>query len=631
MTTKSAKDTLDTFKDILFDLDDRYHTAQNLASQNILFNIRNTMSDRAATEMKFNNLLESYREEILPEIVNDWDQLQEEDRRVLGRLNNFFCGLHSLVHIAEVADKAIIEVESRNFDGKVPAYSSTFTKKTESGTTRLIRTACKAFSYQGDAKSGCHGPFMSYIKEFLKENNFKSLPLTPFKGSRFNILFHNAGVLYLFRNKMTDFLRDHGSNQWVFHDLKIPFFIAGCKALGLVCKLITSPLWNLIERKDIHIMDMNQYYLQLTNFLADAANNIDDFMTGKLLPFGQDSYIKEDKIYEELTSQSEHDADTCTILSVVITAIAKLTKAHFKDHLPGGLHENPTNEMREETMSVAKHNKFSESVFAYLDGLMQHKPHIKTLSAEAYIMFALNKTRKWLEGKDEESMKKELEEAYKNVESTRRKYKERKEEISRRKQEILQEKLRKAEAARQKQEEEALKQTNDVIFWGLWQTEEQVNVMLSTMNNKEKIEALKAQLRFRKKILGQKASESSLFNFTKVEGRGRKNLDSKELSENVKTLIRESFKLPSGPAGSVDLVGRNITHKFKSEGEEVWYDGHVVSQVSQLEQNYCCVGITVTLFSRIVTIECMNYSNIIVDEGIILILFLQVRQYYPGN
>lgn len=48
------------------------------------------MSDRAATEMKFNELLQSYREEILSDIVQDWENLHDEDRRVLSRLNNFF-------------------------------------------------------------------------------------------------------------------------------------------------------------------------------------------------------------------------------------------------------------------------------------------------------------------------------------------------------------------------------------------------------------------------------------------------------------------------------------------------------------------------------------------------------------
>lgn len=89
------------------------------------------MSDRAATEMKFNELLQSYRKEILPDIVQDWENLYDEDRRVLSRLNNFFCGLHSLVHIAQTADKALTETENKYFDGNVPILNKQFSKKQE--------------------------------------------------------------------------------------------------------------------------------------------------------------------------------------------------------------------------------------------------------------------------------------------------------------------------------------------------------------------------------------------------------------------------------------------------------------------------------------------------------------------
>lgn len=124
------------------------------------------------------------------------------------------------------------------------------TKNSESGTLRLVRTCCKAFSYRGDAKCGCHGSFMTFIKDFLKENGMQSLSLTPSRGNRFNILFHNAGVVYFFLHEnMVTFLKDDGSNQWVLHDLHISFFVAGCKTLGLIGKLVASPLWNLTEKK----------------------------------------------------------------------------------------------------------------------------------------------------------------------------------------------------------------------------------------------------------------------------------------------------------------------------------------------------------------------------------------------
>jgi hypothetical protein len=87
------------------------------------------MSDRAATEIKFNELLESYREEVLPHIVGDWNDIHEEDQKVISRLNDFICGLHSLVHIAEMANKSLLEVEHTHFDGEVPILSKSFHKK----------------------------------------------------------------------------------------------------------------------------------------------------------------------------------------------------------------------------------------------------------------------------------------------------------------------------------------------------------------------------------------------------------------------------------------------------------------------------------------------------------------------
>ena len=83
-------------------------------------------------------------------------------------------------------------------------------------------------------------------------------------------------------------------------------------------------------------MDMNRHYLQLAIFLSDAAANVDDFMVGKLLPLGDDKYIKRDKLYKKLIEPTQHDGEACTILNIVLPAIAKLVKNHFHDHLPGG-------------------------------------------------------------------------------------------------------------------------------------------------------------------------------------------------------------------------------------------------------------------------------------------------------
>ena len=64
---------------------------------------------------------------------------------------------------------------------------------------------------------------MVVINDHLKENGFRSLPITPYRGSRFNILFHNACCIYWLHSKMINFLEKDGGVLWVLHDLKIPF------------------------------------------------------------------------------------------------------------------------------------------------------------------------------------------------------------------------------------------------------------------------------------------------------------------------------------------------------------------------------------------------------------------------
>ena len=80
---------------------------------------------------------------------------------------------------------------------------------------------------------------------------------------------------------MCQFLEGNSSNNLlksVLHDIKVPDFVAGVKALGLVSRLVTGPLWCLLEDKTVHVLDMNENYLRLVNFLADASANLPEFM-----------------------------------------------------------------------------------------------------------------------------------------------------------------------------------------------------------------------------------------------------------------------------------------------------------------------------------------------------------------
>ena len=111
MATKSAADTLSVFKEILNDIDYTSEQSSDQTSKLILKHIVATMSDRAATEIKFNTLLQDYKTTIMPAIIENLDTMPEDEQKSVSHLANFFCGLHALIHIAETAEKAIRGVE----------------------------------------------------------------------------------------------------------------------------------------------------------------------------------------------------------------------------------------------------------------------------------------------------------------------------------------------------------------------------------------------------------------------------------------------------------------------------------------------------------------------------------------
>lgn len=111
----SAADTLDTFKEILDDIDSvQQAIGKNAVSAKIVAKIKNTMSDRHAAEKLFNSLLHDYRLELLPLVIENWEQMTDTEKEHVTRMNNFFCGLHYIVGLADCAEETIRVWEAHN-------------------------------------------------------------------------------------------------------------------------------------------------------------------------------------------------------------------------------------------------------------------------------------------------------------------------------------------------------------------------------------------------------------------------------------------------------------------------------------------------------------------------------------
>lgn len=128
----------------------------------LLSNIKNTMSDRASTEIFFNKLLQQYKQEIFPNIQLNFNNLTRNEQQLCSQINNFYCGLHLLIGIADVCEAALKKFETEYLDGKVVGSAQRPElqryHKAESGTLRLLRTSSKAFAMGEDERNGIFLP-----------------------------------------------------------------------------------------------------------------------------------------------------------------------------------------------------------------------------------------------------------------------------------------------------------------------------------------------------------------------------------------------------------------------------------------------------------------------------------------
>ena len=109
------------------------------------------------------------------------------------------------------------------------------------------------------------------------------------------------------------------------------------------------------------------------------------------------------------STNTNTDQTTAAVLERMFTAWETLLLKAAAEHLIGG--EHSIIEGAKEALSVPRHNKFPERVFALLDVLTRFRPVASTLCSEAYIMFSLNKTGEWLSSLTENERDKFLQQA----------------------------------------------------------------------------------------------------------------------------------------------------------------------------------------------------------------------------
>lgn len=114
-------------------------------------------------------------------MTENWDKMSDEEKETFTRMNNFFCGLHFVVGLADSAEEVLKVWEATQYHDE---HISTSTSSTQT----LIRTACKA---QGSQQCGTSALFRTY----MRKQGLHKIPLAKFVGNRFNIIFYDGATV----------------------------------------------------------------------------------------------------------------------------------------------------------------------------------------------------------------------------------------------------------------------------------------------------------------------------------------------------------------------------------------------------------------------------------------------------
>lgn len=468
----------------------------------LIVSLKSTMSDQGPINPSFNRELQSVREDLLPVAIKNWDNLSDLTKSQLSAMSNFYCKMHLIVNLEEEAKKALKTFEEIVVEeGKNKHSFAT----NEAGAARLVRTACKAFTARGSDEAGIPHLLEAHLATLGLKNE-----MVTFIGNRVNILCHNATAVYYHRHHIIDLIQSLPNlNQLlraIVVDAQERAFLAGVRALGIIDKTVTGPFWRLLNTAGFNILSLNEHLLTMRIQLERWSKDASSLLEGEPLFPEEIAEQHKDELYEELFRESadeEFQVMTQQALELVMSSMLILLERQAADQLPGGKYWEPSEQVQAHASNVPTTNILAERDFAILDLLVRQKPSARTLSYEAMVMWLHNGTVKWLESLSPEEKKEKMAHARKSAGDILERYNGRKEAIKRQRQENL---IKKQEQKKEKERRDKNKKvtiTNKIAkLGGVWRSGTEMDSSLTRLHgDKEKMQALVAQLQFHKTVL----------------------------------------------------------------------------------------------------------------------------------
>ena len=416
--TESAESLLEETKDTLDELimlnikDDPKQTLKLLAK------IKNTMTDRCIVNKAYITKLEKWRAAALPQVTDNWEEIDDDVKHQLSTINDLFCGKHLVLNLQEYAASALYEWERIEADdGKLGRENKMlWSRGKESATLLTVRSFCNLLGPECDEQSGMVEDF----KSVLKTHHQCKSHLQSYRGNRFNIPFQNSAAVFHHREHFNTLCSSLDSkreeNMFVKClklDLQDEIILAGMRAMGIISQHITTPLMQMVE-SNLHVLDTDKFYTRLHQKVQEWMIDPSPLVNDSTILFPEFPPVKNEihtSLYERTTGNIENL--TKQALSVIMHNLHVCISRQVADHLPGGRFYNAT-DLREETFTCPKDNLAPERMFAGLDYLRRKMPNANTVAFEGILLWSLNKTREYLDDMDEDTRNKFLGDARKH-------------------------------------------------------------------------------------------------------------------------------------------------------------------------------------------------------------------------
>ncbi|XP_054709524.1 uncharacterized protein LOC129219225 [Uloborus diversus] len=533
----SPDSSLNSLKDIFQDIINFKTSGTDGSAQGKLMKVIEAFAyPRNFLDKKLVEILFSYKQQVLPTLSETFSELHDNLKTKVTLMNNFYTGLYFLYGLAKIADVTVLAWESVCIGGTNLDFSKNGIAQLFSKTVQDIFTFCEKLDAENQDDLSLE--FKDFIK---KEKKLESVPLAPHKGNIFNVIFHNTAGIWFYHeigllNEFSEKVKEKEDITNSLSELlneKHSYALA--RALGLLGKLVAVPFWTVLEDDKVEVG--LRYTTLLQNF-EKWAKDSSKFMKGQERLF-EDVPVSHDAVYVSLIKDNEStDAFTKELLELLFTAFMRYAK-YF---LYGASNFEKMN--GESGMDVDEDNKVIKLLhedFKLFDQITMSMHFATQFASEALTFCNNTRNGEWkdnLFGKDNAKISGN----YELVKDLVGK------DCSKQLKDLYKRKIKLTEMEQAKpynqqersnQLEKKYKLIDDLIKWGgLWKSEKEIDAQIKNMPESDQLNAFKAQIRFRRHVLGEEHSQGLLDLASEGEC-----FNAHKLYENLKTILKKECEV----------------------------------------------------------------------------------------